>query len=386
MIIKGHARGRFQQLAAHLLKTKENERVNLYESRGTLSQSVEGALAEMEAQGAHGRSKKPLYHASISPALDRPLNEAQLLTAVNLLEAKLGLSGQPRIVVTHRKHGREHAHVVWSRIDRSGKAISDGWNYALHEEAARELEQMFGHDAVQGAHRRGTDAPRPNRTPKEYELRQEARSGLTLKAIRKEISAAWQGSASGEVFQQQIEAAGYRLVRGDRRGFVILDRAGEAHSLARCLGLKTTDVVEKLKAIDLQGLPDVGEGRASQRHTPRRLAGHRVMVRSFTVSAGPISRGIFVSSTHAANRAAIVSDFASKISAAYTDDGTRDEIAARVRRLRDEQAAALAALKNTAVDSRSSVRMRFRSAAREVAGLRPIRRLANQASSAIKPS
>lgn len=33
------------------------------------------------------------------------------------MENKLGLSGQPRAVVFHVKKGREHCHVVWSRID-----------------------------------------------------------------------------------------------------------------------------------------------------------------------------------------------------------------------------------------------------------------------------
>lgn len=33
------------------------------------------------------------------------------------VEERLGLTGQPRIVVFHEKEGRRHCHAVWSRID-----------------------------------------------------------------------------------------------------------------------------------------------------------------------------------------------------------------------------------------------------------------------------
>src|SRR5690606_33512002 len=37
--------------------------------------------------------------------------------AIDAIEHKLGLSGQPRAIVFHEKDGRRHAHAVWSRID-----------------------------------------------------------------------------------------------------------------------------------------------------------------------------------------------------------------------------------------------------------------------------
>ena len=37
--------------------------------------------------------------------------------AIARVEEKLGLSGQPRVVVFHEKEGRRHVHCVWSRID-----------------------------------------------------------------------------------------------------------------------------------------------------------------------------------------------------------------------------------------------------------------------------
>ena len=37
--------------------------------------------------------------------------------AIEKVEERLGLQGQPRVVVFHEKEGRRHAHAVWSRID-----------------------------------------------------------------------------------------------------------------------------------------------------------------------------------------------------------------------------------------------------------------------------
>lgn len=386
MIIKGQARGRFRQLAAHLLNARENESIRLHECRGTVAQSVEGALAEMEALGARARSRHPLYHASISPDPRQPFTDGQFTRAVDVLEAKLGFSGQPRIVVLHRKHGREHAHVVWSRIGRDGRAIPDGWNYARHEEAAREMEELFGHARVQGVHSDG--GSRPARTPEEYELRQASRSGIDLKSVEENLRATWESSADGQAFREKIEAAGFRLVRGDRRGFVVLDRAGEAHSLARRLGLRTTNLTPKLDDSLLASLPDVRAGRALQRRGTKSPDMHRLMLRTFSIATGPSLRDVCLlsarSRTYNADRASIAAEFAATIAAAC-EDGPRSEIAARIRRLRDEEAAALAALKRQVQGTRSYAGKTYRNAAREVTLRRATRRLQKQAASHIKP-
>lgn len=95
MIIKGQARGRARQLAAHLLHAGQNEHIRLYECRGTLALDVEGALVEMESRAVAARTRQPLYHASISPEARTPLTDRQIGCAIDTLEQKLGLHGQP---------------------------------------------------------------------------------------------------------------------------------------------------------------------------------------------------------------------------------------------------------------------------------------------------
>lgn len=378
MIIKGQARGRAKQLANHLSRRDENEDVHLFECRGTIATDVEGALAEMEAHGLRGRSKRPLYHASISPEPGRPLSREQIGHAVDTLEAHLGLHRQPRIVVAHTKAGRQHFHVVWSRTDIAGKAVSDSWNYARHEEVARELETIFGHSRVDGAHGH-QGGSRPSLATKEYELRQTARSGLDRAGFARELTQLWNASDSGSAFKRAIEDAGYQLVRGDRRGFVVLDAAGEAHSLSRRLnGISSTDIKKKLNGIDLAKLPSVTEGRSKRTYRSRAVSQQlRVAVpmalTTFSLSGGRLSRRVWVNARRghafAAEFSAITTEFAAKL-AAISTSGSREEVAAQIRRLREEEAATLRALEQRLkAEDKVASSQRLRSGFREAAVL-----------------
>src|SRR5882672_10891564 len=117
MIIKGKSRAGPQQLATHLGNAEKNERVSLIEVKGTVAQDLRGALIEMDAYAVGTRCEKSLYHAAMSPEPPHRLTPEQRAEAINALEAKLGLQGHTRVVVMHEKEGREHIHVVWSRID-----------------------------------------------------------------------------------------------------------------------------------------------------------------------------------------------------------------------------------------------------------------------------
>lgn len=261
MIIKGQARGRFRQLVAHLLRTDENERVTLVACRGTVAQDVTGALVEMEALSQGIISQRPLYHASISPEAATPLTERQVQISADRLEQRLGLSGQPRLIVLHAKAGREHVHVVWSRIDAfRGKAIEDSWNYRQHEATARELEAVFGHRRVPDS---GSWSRRGHRTPEDYEYRQAGRSKRPISATEVELTAIWDTTTRPDALCARLKASGYMLARGDRRVFVVIDRHGEVHSLTRRIrGATAQDIRSRLRGIDMGALPSVAEARA----------------------------------------------------------------------------------------------------------------------------
>lgn len=125
MILKGNQRAGGIQLAAHLLKTEDNEHVHVHELRGFISDDLKSAFQETYAVSRGTRAKQYLFSLSFNPPPNEKVPVDRFETAIEKTEQKLGLDGQPRAIVFHEKEGRRHAHVVWSRIDvENMKAIN----------------------------------------------------------------------------------------------------------------------------------------------------------------------------------------------------------------------------------------------------------------------
>src|SRR6266571_5007526 len=128
---------------------------------------------------------------------------------VEVLEKELGLEGQPRVVVMHEKHGREHIHVVWARTDIDTMTLrSDSQNYLAHERASKALELEFGHDLVPGKHdkrdrEKQPEFPRSEMTHAEWQ--QAERTGVDPAERRDQITALKQASDSAHAFKAALE-------------------------------------------------------------------------------------------------------------------------------------------------------------------------------------
>lgn len=284
MIIKGKSRAGPSALAAHLGNAEKNEVVKLLETKGTVANDLRGALIEMDAYASGTHCEKSLYHAAISPEPPHRLSQEQRVEAVNALEEKLGLDGHARVVVMHEKLGRQHLHVVWSRIDLDQmKSVSDSHNYRKHEEVSRDLERRFGHEKIRGALAERDGKGRPQRTPSRAELRQEERTGITGKEVKAQITAAFKESGDAEQFKSQLEQKNYILAQGDRRDFVVVDRAGGIHSLARRIdGIRAADLREFMDIIDRETLPTAEEARqtALERDRQRRDSREEALIQA----------------------------------------------------------------------------------------------------------
>lgn len=267
MVIKGTSCAGARRLAIHLTRTDTNERAEVRELTGVSADDLRGALLEMEAVASGSRTTKPFYHASINTRADERLTDEQRAQAIDRLAEKLGLSGQPRVVVVHEKEGREHCHIVWSRIDLDHmRTISDSHNYRKHEEVARDLERIFGHERVQGAHAERDGKERPNRTPSHEEMLQADRGAVSPDEAKAAVTELWRRTDSGQSFRAALEQQGWLLARGDRRDFVVIDPNGGTHSLARRVeGAKAKDIRARMADIDPELLPSVAEARALQR-------------------------------------------------------------------------------------------------------------------------
>lgn len=258
MILVASQRGGARQLAAHLLNDRENDHVTVAETRGFIACDLRGALDEAHAVSTGTRCKQFLFSLSLNPPKSANASLDDLMAAIDAAELRIGLKGQPRAVVIHEKHGRRHAHVVWSRIDSVAmKAVNLPHFKRRLAALSKDLYLEHGWDLPEGHRTNGWKNPL-NFTLAEWQ--QAKRIGLDPREIKLVFQAAWERSDNQASFRRALEEHGYWLARGDRRGFVALDLNGEVFAVSRLINGRTKDVKAKLG--DPSRLPSVEQARA----------------------------------------------------------------------------------------------------------------------------
>ena len=253
MILKASQRGGPSQLAAHLLNDKENDHVTLQEVRGFVASDLKGAMVEAGAIAKGTRCRQPVFSLSLNPPKDAQASISDLLDAAERAEAVLGLQGQPRAIVIHEKAGRQHAHVVWSRIDaESMKAINLPHFKNRLKELSKELYLEHEWTLPEGHRENGWKNPL-NFSLAEWQ--QARRLGLDPREIKQVFRDAWDRSDNLASFANALEERGYYLARGDRRGIVATDLSGQVYAVARWSGVKTKELRARLG--DGEKLPSV---------------------------------------------------------------------------------------------------------------------------------
>lgn len=261
MIIKGNSRGKPSQLGRHLKRLDTNERMEILSS--DYGDDLSAALQDMQATAAATKGRKGLYHANVSPdAKYGSLTPEQWMRAADVLGEELGLSGQPRVVILHQKDGRGHIHVVWQRANLETRTlVSDSQNYAAHERASRRLEIELGHELTPGVHaKRDPNQPRPRAKMSHAEWQQYERTKLDPAERKATLTELYRASENGKAFAAAIQEKGYALAQGDRRALVVVDPAGDIHSLSRQIdGAKAKEIKEKLSDLEPAQLPKATE-------------------------------------------------------------------------------------------------------------------------------
>lgn len=244
MILKGSQRGGAKQLGLHLLKTEENEHVELHDIRGFMSEDVIGALREAEAVAKGTKCQQYLFSVSLNPPETENVHIQTFEQALSAIEDKNGLGGQPRVVVFHEKEGRRHCHAVWSRIDAETMTAKP---MSFYKNKLREVSrQLYLENGWQMP--RGLIDPK-DRDPRNFTLdewQQAKRAGRSAGDLKEMIQEAWATSDSGATFSHALEERGLYLARGDRRGHVAVTFEGEVISIARATGIKAKDLKSRL--------------------------------------------------------------------------------------------------------------------------------------------
>lgn len=266
MIIKASNRGGGISLGQHLLKA-ENEHVELHEVRGFIADDVMGAFKEAQAMASGTQCKKFLFSVSLNPPQTESVQVELFERAADAIEERLGLQGQPRVIIFHEKEGRRHAHAVWSRIDTETLTARrlDFFKTKLNA-LSRELFLENGWTMPKGFENPKLRDP-TSFTLKEWQ--QAKRVGLDPRELKSAVQDCWKRSDGVSAFANALEERGLYLARGDRRGHVVLTLDGEPFALSRLIDGKTKEVNAKLG--DPNQLRSVDETKAliSEKIAPR---------------------------------------------------------------------------------------------------------------------
>ncbi len=266
-----------QDLATHLMNAHDNEILEVAQVRGAIAPDLHGAFSEWEAQ-AHALTKceNYLYSLSINPdPRQDPLTREQYFDYIDRTEEKLGLTGQPRAVVFHSKYGREHCHVVWSRIDAENeKAVQLAFDHDKLMMVTREFARDHGLELPEG-YFKGRDGK--NKQLSLYEMHQKRESGLSKEGHREQVTEAWKHSDNAKSFVQALAERGYILATG-KRPYVLVDLYGGMNALPKLIDDKTVNTKDIRAFLEKdfppESLPTVDEARALVEQHRKALEDH----------------------------------------------------------------------------------------------------------------
>ena len=152
--------------------------------------------------------KNPVGHISINfhaLDVDKVNDEIMVEIAVKYME-KMGIIDTPYILVRHLDKDYPHCHLVYSRINNSGKIISDSHDYDRNKEACLDLTKEYGLHISEGKQHTNVDKLRG------------------VEKIRYEIfnavNDAWEDRniSSFDKFEAHLRTAGVKIEYKYRRG------------------------------------------------------------------------------------------------------------------------------------------------------------------------
>lgn len=253
MILKASQRGGAKQLALHLQRTDDNDHIEIHEVRGFISDNLTEAMKEAYAVSRGTRCKQFLFSVSLNPPEDQDVKIEIFEDAIERIETKTGLSGQPRVIVFHEKEGRRHAHAVWSRIDAETMTAR---NMSLFKSKLKDIARDLYLENDWKMPRGFMNSQ--ERDPRNFSLdqwQQAKRMGYNARDLKAMLQECWAVSDSRAAFTQVLQERGLTLAKGDRRTHVAVTHDGEVLSIARYVGKKAKEITAKLgKPDDLPGI------------------------------------------------------------------------------------------------------------------------------------
>ncbi len=249
-------------LFRHLTRLDHNERVDVAQLRGVVAEGFQGALAEMEAVACGTQCEKNFYHISVAIQDDEKLKREQWLDVAERIGQEFGIEDHARAVVFHVKDGKEHMHVVFSRIDPDTmKAVHLSHDYRRNVRMARELEQELGLNPVRSRRIEERELQRPAH---DWEDEYARRQDTNPRGHRNALADCYRSSDCGKAFVSALDECGFNLYAGESRSYLALDReSGTFYAVDKRL---TGDSASRIRT-KLDDLPPLSQLPSSQERT-----------------------------------------------------------------------------------------------------------------------
>jgi hypothetical protein len=155
------------------------------------------------------------------------------------------------------------------------------------------MELEFGQEMIPGKHakrdrKKQEEFPRARAHHADHQ--QADRTALTVGERQEQITALRSAADNAPAFKAALADAGYVLAKGDKRGFVLVDRDGEIYSLSK----QVTDIKGKefkafMQSIDQATLPGVEEARTIQAERPVKAERQGVEASKFLQPQAPVA-------------------------------------------------------------------------------------------------
>ena len=234
----------------------------------------------MEAVACGTQCEKNFYHVSVAIQDHEQLKREQWLDVAERIGQEFGIGDHARAVVFHVKDGKEHMHVVFSRINpETMKAAHLSHDYRRVVRLARELEQELGLEPVQSRREEQRELQRPAH---DWEAELGRRAHVSPQEHRDILADCYRVSDNGKAFQAALSECGFILCAGDRRGYLAVEvKSGALYAIDKRL---TGDSAAKIRErfsdlLPLPHLSTVGKnkdqakgGRNEQDGTPKEVA------------------------------------------------------------------------------------------------------------------
>lgn len=191
------------------------------------------------------KSKRPVYSFSLSWHPDQSPEQPEMHNAALDVLVQIGLDDHEAVFVAHNETEHPHVHVICNLVHpETGKTAVPSYDFLTTSQWAEKYERDSGEILCEQRVKNNAERKREAEEKRKLALIKHKEEKLQRATLIEQL---YNQSDCGKSFQAALESEGYTLAKGDRRGFVLVDRNGETYSLSRQLkGQRAKDINSRI--------------------------------------------------------------------------------------------------------------------------------------------